>query len=143
MKDNHTIEIDGKQFDLIYNVSAMKLLGEISGKTNIAEWFAEVTGQNADIVELASRTSQTICIMANAAISKHNFEVEMGLKNEEKKSKIPDGFFDEIIELSNVNKYVMALMKTINSNINFNIPKQLQSAVDEDYLEIEAEKKRE
>ena len=145
MAKSNFIDIQGKKIELIYSLWAMDELGKISGKSVIIEWF-KPDAENASDVTFANRVFQAIEILANAAIIKNNASISFGLESGEKQEKFEDGCLVSILEaistpVETVN-YFKAVIDTISKGTDVKIPKELQADIDEDLLEIEAEKKR-
>lgn len=145
MAKSNFIDVQGKKIELIYSLWAMNKLGEISGKSIIIEWFKS-DAENTNDVTLANRVFQAIEILANAAIIKNNASISFGLESGEKQEKFEDGFLVSILEATSTPaetvNYFKAVIDTIAKGTDVKIPKELQADIDEDLLEIEAEKKR-
>lgn len=143
MKSNF-IEINGKKIELIYTTWASKKLGEVSEKANPLEWFNIPEEENkADAGrELFRRTCIALEILANAAVIKNNTYISLGMSNGERREMYPEGIFENILTVVETAEMVKVMMNTIMKGSAFEVPPEFALEVDEDYLEIEAEKKR-
>lgn len=144
------IEVNGEKVELIYNIVAMNTIGRKSGKSDVLVWLAESCGadkdkkvnvENADINAFIERICVIISAMANASIYKHNLEIAMNMKQGEKKQPYPDGYFETFLDISRIEEYQKKAISAIYKGMNVEIPNELKADIDEDLIEIEAEKK--
>ena len=144
------IDVNGEKVELIYNITAMNTIGRKSGKSDVLVWLAESCGvdknkkvniENADINAFIERICVIISAMANASIHKHNLEIAMNMKQGEKKQPYPDGFFETFLDIAKIEEYQNKAISAIYKGMNVEIPDELKADIDEDLIEIEAEKK--
>lgn len=144
------IDVNGEKVELIYNIVAMNTIGRKSGKSDVLVWLAETCGadkdknvnvENADINAFIERICVIISAMANASIHKHNLEIAMNMKQGEKKQPYPDGFFETFLDIARIEEYQKKAISAIYKGMNVEIPNELKTDIDEDLIEIEAEKK--
>lgn len=123
------------EFELYYNTKAMiDISAHCNGIENLAEWLG--------VDEPASRIER-ICIMLadliNGGIFKHNAEIELGVKQGEKKKFINSETIMSLVNPAQMAQYELSIYEALNAGMHFEKPDGLEEE-DPDLAEVESEK---
>lgn len=136
------MKIGNIEIKLFYSNLAARDLNELCGDLkNIGSLFRGENGENLSAVEEYSNIIKLIRILANAAITRDNREIELGMRDGVKKEKYTDEVLEEILDMSKAADYLMEVLDVMGLASKFEIPEGVKmSSPDIDLEEIEAER---
>lgn len=133
-----TYTIAGKEFELYYNVKAMREIEQTCGDiSKMYEWMLE-----GSTIEQLYRTVKIFQILVNGGTYKHNCEIALGMKDGEKRPFFTDDEFACLFSTSDIPKITEKLIEAMGGEIPIETPDAVQAEQeDPDLAEVESYRK--
>lgn len=128
-----SVTINGKEFKLVYTISAMEKVDEAIGeeKGGIAAWLS---GKPATVMK---RIVEMIAILANAKAEKDRVEAAAGLLAAEPQGVLSASDVAKVITPGMAIRYREAVLSAISDGLAVELPEELERRRDYDLEEIE------
>lgn len=136
------MKVGNKEIKLYYSNLASRQISEmLGGIKNFARLLRDENGEALEITEQYTNIMKLLCILANAEIARFNREIALGIRDDEKKEKFTVEDFEELLDISKADEYLMEALEVMGLASKFETPDNIKmESRDRDLEEIEAEK---
>lgn len=140
--NGNNMKVNNYEIKLFYSNLAVRDLTELcDGIKNIGSLFHDENGNALDVAEEYANIIKLIRILANAAITRDNREIELGMREGNKKEKYTDEVLEEILDMAKAPDYLTEVLDVMGLASKFEIPDGVKmTSPDIDLEEIEAER---
>ena len=134
-----TYTIAGKEFELYYNVKAMREIEQVCGDiSNMYEWMTE-----GSTIDQLDRTVKIFQILVNGGTYKHNCEIALGMKDGEKRPFFTGDEFTCLFSVDDLPEITQKLVEAMGGEIQIDTPEVVQAEQeDPDLAEVESYRKQ-
>lgn len=136
------MKLGNKEIKLFYSNLAVRELDEMCGGIkNISTFISGNPEEPVSMTEQISNVAKIVRILANAEVTRHNTEIDLGIADGERLEKYNDEMFETLLDASKAAEYLYEVLEVMGLASKFEIPNGVKlNEADADLEEIEAEK---
>lgn len=136
------MKIGNKEIKLYYSNLASREISEmLGGIKNLSHILRDKDGNALEVTEQYTNVLKLLCILANAEVGRFNREIALGIRDDEKKTKFTVEDFEDLLDLSKIDEYLMEALEVMGLASKFELPEGMKlEEKDRDLEDIEAEK---